>query len=476
MKTRFTQHLFAYCLSLCATTALQATPPNFFVIVTEDISPNLGCYGDPDAITPNLDAFAKDSVRYTQAYSHSPVCAPTRSGFITGQYPTKIGSHHMRSTLANPPPLFTEDLKQAGYHIHYPGKTDFNFTPQKNFANKDPWHNPAKIQLTPPFFAYANFTGTHESQASFLPGSKEYIDNTAKLSPEHFRDPTKIILPPYYPDHPNIRRQIATYHENITAFDLQFGALISKIKSAGLYENSYIIFFGDHGWGMPRGKRWLYNAGTKIPLLIHLPSQHNAGTTNDQIVSILDLAPTLCNLANAPATSRFDGQIILGPQTSPPREYFVHIRDRMDESHDRIRSVRSQKFLYIKNYHPEIPYAQWLTYPDSTPIMMAWRQLAFENKLNPTQKLFFAKQKPIEEFYILSEDPHQINNQIENSQYQIEIEKHRQHLLQWQQKIPDLGETPEQELIQQGILIDDWHQGQNYQKKLDQHPKTSPIP
>ena len=461
---------FAFAAQLRA-----AERPNIVLIGTEDISPSLGCYGDPDAITPNLDKFASQGARFTRCFTHAPVCAPSRSGLITGMYPTTMGSHHMRSKLVTPPPLFTDELKKAGYAVFWPGKTDFNFDAPKGWADTRNWvQNPDLLPKDKPFFAYINFTITHESQVR--PTPEQYKKNTAKLKPSEFRDPAKVKLPPYYPDHPDVRRNVATYHENITAMDYLVGDVLKLLDDRKLTENTLVVFFGDHGWGMSRGKRWCYDSGTRTPLLVRWPAGVKPGTVREDLVAFIDLAPTFVSVAGGEVPARMQGQVFLGAKQAAPRKYAFSARDRMDETYDRIRSVRSEQYRYIRNFHPELPYAQWINYMDEMPTMKIWRKLAFEGKLNDVQKAFFARTKPKEEFYDLSTDPHETNNLIgaESALIQKAIQEHRDALDQWMKETKDLGEVTEKELIGRGLVKDVL--STEYEARVKLHPKTSPVP
>lgn len=210
-----------------------ADRPNVIWIVAEDFSPNLGCYADPDARTPHLDKFAAEGARFTRAFTHAPVCAPSRSGLITGQYPTTLGSHHMRSKLVTPPKLWAEELRQAGYFVAWPGKTDFNFDPPKGWCDTtaDWTKKPDVLPKGRPFFAYINLNVTHESQSR--PTPEQYKKNTARLTPDQFHDPAKVSLPPYYPDTPAVRKNVATYHDTASAMDHRAGDVLKLIADRG---------------------------------------------------------------------------------------------------------------------------------------------------------------------------------------------------------------------------------------------------
>lgn len=447
-------------------------PPNIVWIVAEDFSPSLGCYGDPDAVTPNLDAFAKEGARFTRCFTHAPVCAPSRSGLITGMYPTTLGSHHMRSKLVKTPELFTDELKKAGYAVFWPGKTDFNFDVPKGWADARDWtKNPNLLPKDKPFFAYINIQVTHESQ--IRANETQYKRNTARLTKEERRDPAKVQVPPYYPDDPVVRRDIATYHENGTAMDKTAGDILRLLDEQGLSKNTVVIFFGDHGWGMPRGKRWLYDSGTRAPLIIRWPGMIEPGSVREDLVAFLDLPATTLAVAGIDPPKRMQGQVFLGPK-SVRRLFAFSARDRMDETYDRIRSVRSEKYRYIRNFHPELPYAQWINYADEMPTLQVWRKQAFEGKLNPIQAAFFARTKPAEQLYDLDADPHETRNLAASKDLTAILAEHRQALDDWMRDTKDLGGVPEKELIERGVVKDVLQK--EYEERIKLHSKSPPAP
>jgi N-sulfoglucosamine sulfohydrolase len=465
----------ALCLlMLMAVAAIAAERPNIVFLVTEDISPHLGCYGDPDARTPNLDAFAQQSARFTRAFTHAPVCAPSRSGLITGQYPTTIGSHHMRSKLIAPPPLFVQQLRKSGYRTYWPGKTDFNFDLPKDWitSTEDWTKHPAVLDGATPFFAYFNVGVTHESQARATP--QQSAKNTSRLSDAERHDPAKVLLPPYYPDTPAVRKCIATYHDNITAMDKIMGDVLKMLDDKKLSQTTIVVFFGDHGWGLSRGKRWCYDSGTRVPMLIRWPGTITPGSVREDLVCFLDLAPTVLSVAGAEVPKELVGRCIIGPKTGPVPSYVFSCRDRMDETYDRIRSCRGERYRYIRNFHPELPYAQWINYMDEMPILKDWRRLAFEGKLNATQMAFFARTKPPEELYDTQTDPHETKNLAGSAEHAAVFTEMRKAMDDWIVTTKDLGAIPEKELIQRGIVKDVL--SKEYDERVKLHPKTSPVP
>ncbi|MFH1574437.1 MAG: sulfatase, partial [Acidobacteriota bacterium] len=350
--------------------AASATPwfsrPNILWISAEDISPDLGCYGDDYAHTPNIDRLAAQGVRYTNAFSSAPVCAPSRSAIITGMYPTSIGSLHMRSKAVPPAGVkaFTEYLRAAGYYCTNNAKTDYNFeAPPANRPPDTVWdetstraHWRDRPDRNQPFFAVINFTVTHESQ--IRTDDELFAKNTAKLRAEQRHDPARAEIPPYYPDTPVVRKDWARYYDLITALDYRVAEVLQQLEEDGLADNTIVFFWGDHGRGLPRAKRWVYDSGIKVPLLVRWPRHIAPGTVIEDPVSLIDLGPTVLSLAGVTIPEHMQAQSFLGAQKKPARQYVYAHRDRMDEAYDMMRAVRDQRYKYIRNFFPGRPYAQ----------------------------------------------------------------------------------------------------------------------
>jgi uncharacterized sulfatase len=428
------------------------------------MSPDLRCYGDEYSISPNIDRLAAQGVRYTNAFSTAPVCAPSRSAIITGMYPTTIGSLHMRSKAVPPVGVkaFTEYLRAAGYYCTNNSKTDYNFEAPPNHRppatvwdeTSDTAHWRNRPDQSQPFFAVFNFVVSHESQVRV--SDEVYKRNTARLKPEEFHDPAKARLPPYYPDTPLVRKDWARYYDNITATDYLVADVLRQLEEDGLAENTIVFFWGDHGRGLPRGKRWLYDSGLRVPLIVRWPGQIKPGTTNDELVSLFDLGPTALSLAGVPVPAHMQAQAILGPQKKTLRQFAFAHRDRMDEAYDMMRSVMGKQYHYIRNFHPDRPYAQHIEYMEEMPIMKEWRRTYkdhmnaldpnYGKALNAAQLAFMAAAKPPEELYDVKADPHEIHNLANAPQHQATLKQMRAALEQWQKESKDLGLAPELEL------------------------------
>lgn len=451
--------------------ALRDKRPNFVILVGEDMSPDMGCSGVPFAHTPNLDKLASQGARFSNCFTHCGVCAPSRSGMITGQYPIAIGTHHMRSTLIKPPPLFTSYLQKAGYQIAWANKTDFNFADSHD-------HFDTHVDWTGgnlpdgPFLAFFNIFTTHESQVRG--SAKVHAANTRRLTPQQRQDPAKLPLPPFYPDTPEVRNDVRQYHELCTAVDYKVGDVMAMLERKGLADNTVVIFTGDHGRGMPRMKRWCYDDGTHIPLIVRWPAQIKPGTVRDDLVGMVDLPATILSLAGIEPPNEFHGQSYLGPSARPRKYVYAH-RDRMDEAIDRIRSVRDERYRYVRNFMPDVPYAQYINYNEANPIMQSWREQGKAGKLDPTQRDFFSPTKPLEELYDCQADSSNVSNIADSKDPQVsaKLVELRGALDRWIHETNDLGAVPETELIRRGLVAD--RLKREYADRIKLHPKEPPY-
>jgi N-sulfoglucosamine sulfohydrolase len=433
-----------------------ADRPNFLWISTEDISPDLGCYGDPYAVTPNLDRFAAQGVRYNNVFSHAGVCAPARSGIITGMYPTTIGTHHMRCQGVPPHYVrcFPEYLRAAGYYCTNNVKTDYQFSPPfsawDESSNQAHWRNRPEDR---PFFAVFNFTLTHESQIrNRTPQMLKRLDS---LEPQERHDPAKAQLPPYYPDTPKVRQDWAQYYDLITLMDKQVRGVLDQLEADGLAEDTIVWFWGDHGRGLPRAKRWIYDSGSRVPLLIRIPEKWRPlaspgdpeavqpGSVIDDLTAFIDFAPTMLSLAGIEIPKHIQGQAFLGRQKVAPREYVYGGRDRMDEAYDLIRCVRDKQYKYIRNYMWFLSRGQDISYMNQMPTMQEMRRLNAEGKLQGPPQQYFEPTKPVEELYDIVADPHEVNNLAGEPKYEGVLERLRKAHTEWYRDTMDIGLIPE---------------------------------
>jgi len=451
MSTKWLTGFVICTLAVLAGTAAAAERPNILWISIEDTSPKLGCYGDQYAVTPNLDKLAGEGCRYTRTFSHSGVCAPTRSGIITGMYPTSMGTQFMRCKGVPPAYVkcFTEYLRGAGYYCTNNSKTDYNFDPPVTAWDESrggvTWRNRPTKET--PFFCVINLTQSHESQVRLPEAQLEERRKT--LAANQLHDPAKAPLPAYYPDTPRIRRDMANLYDNVTFVDNLIGKILKDLADDGLADNTIVIFFGDHGDGMPRSKRWIYDSGTHVPLIVRWPGKLKPGSVNDELVAFIDLAPTMLNLAGVEIPKHLQGRAFLGEKLSPQREYVYAARDRMDDAHDIIRSVRDKRYHYIRNYRPDLPYAQRIAYMDEMPTMQEWRRLAAAGELKGPPAIFFQPTKPVEELYDTDSDTYEVKNLAGDERYAAILARLRTAHEKWRVDTSDVGLIPEAELNEQ---------------------------
>ena len=434
--------------------------PNILWISNEDMSPHLGAYGDPLARTPNLDRLAAASIRFTNAFTTAPVCAPSRAAIITGMHQNAIGAQHMRTTedrvrelpgpyLAVPPfyvKAFPEYLRAAGYFTSNRAKTDYQFgvpfTIWDDLGPKAHWRN--RPERSQPFFSVFNLLVTHESQI--------FPSSPARKGKPLVTDPAKIVVPPYYPDTPLVRAELARMYDNIADMDGEVGELLRQLDEDGLTENTIVFYWSDHGDGVPRAKRSLYDSGLRVPLMIRWPRSltppFGPGTVSDQLVSFVDLAPTVLALAGVAIPTHLQGRVLVGPGAGPGPELIFAARDRMDIEYDMMRSARDKRFLYIRNFQPELPYAGHIIYRNQSDIMQEWLRLQAERKLTGTAALWMRTHRPAEELYDTNADPHQIDNLAENPAHRTTLERMRRAVTDWMARIGDQGLINEAEMIQ----------------------------
>jgi N-sulfoglucosamine sulfohydrolase len=450
MKTYLTILILCFFLTVNSQSAKQ---PNILWISCEDISPRLGCYGDSVAQTPNLDRLAQEGLHFTNVYASAPVCAPVRSGIITGMYQTSIGTHHMRTShksktgeLPTPysaiPPhyvkSFTEYLRAAGYYCTNNSKTDYQFsgfsdvpvTIWDESGTKAHYNN--RSDKNQPFFAIFNYTLTHESKTWQEPKKT---------------DPQTVSVPPYYPNTEPVRRSIARHYDNINTLDSIVGEHLKALEEEGLAGNTIVFFWSDHGDGLPLGKRCIYDSGTKVPLIIKWPGKIEPGTINNNLISSVDFGPTVLSMANVPVPYHMQGIPFMGKQKGEIREYTFSACDRFDDDYDMVRSVRDERFRYVRNYYPNNAKIIWVPFRNQSPIMKELFRLNAEEKLTPEQAYWFEPTREPEELFDCIADPHQLNNLADNPAYNKDLIRLRNTMDKWQDETGDMGKISEEEMV-----------------------------
>lgn len=420
--------------------------PNILWVTSEDNSPTyVGCYGNPFATTPNIDRLASQGIVYENAFSTAPVCAPTRSTIITGVYPPSMGTQHMRSTNAIPDSitLYPILLRQAGYYCTNNRKEDYNIPKRTDIwdesSNKATYKNRKPGQ---PFFAIFNFTESHE-----------HVIHTPLPLEKLRHDPAKVQLPPYQPDTPEIRHDWAQYYDRVEDMDKRVGEKLAELEKEGLAEDTIVFYYSDHGGVLPRSKRFCFDTGLKVPMVIHFPKkyQHLApgkpGSRTDRPVSFIDLPPTLLSLIGAPIPKFLQGSAFAGKEQAKPREYVYSFRDRMDERYDLVRTVRDKKFRYRKNFMPHRIYGQHVWYLWKAPAMRSWEKMYKEGKCNKIQSLFW-QPKPAEELYDTTADPWEVHNLADDPAHKDTLLRMRKACRDWIMEIRDTGFIPE------GLMLD----------------------
>jgi uncharacterized sulfatase len=444
--------LLALSVSLLfATVATHAADrPNILWITSEDNGPELGCYGDDYAITPHLDALADRGMRYTVATSNAPVCAPARTTIISGLHPTSTGAEHMRSEVRLPDhiSLYPEFLREAGYYCTNNSKTDYNLfipgghgTIWDESTRKAHWKNRPESK---PFFSIFNHAISHESQIRNKIGESDQI-----------HDPAEAPIPAYHPDHPEVREDWTQYYDRITMLDTRAGRNLRELEAAGLSEDTIVFYYGDHGSGMPRSKRWPYFSGLNVPLIVYFPEKwrhlaptdYEPGGSSDRLVGFIDLAPTLLSLTGQEAPEWMQGHAFAGTHQSEEPEYSYGYRGRMDERYDMVRTVMDKRFIYLRHYMPHRIYGQFLGYMFETPTTRVWQELNEAGALNETQSLFW-REKPVEELYDYRADPDEVDNlaNSEKPEHRAALTALRDAHRNWVLKTRDIGFLAEGEI------------------------------
>jgi len=424
--------------------------PNMLWLIAEDFGPHLGCYGTREVTTPNLDRLAAEGVRYTRFYTTAPVCSASRSAFMTGLYQTSLGAHHHRSNRGGDFPLpagvrvLTDWLREAGYFtanvtrlpeplgFRGTGKTDWNFSYRGKPFDSAEW---ADLKSHQPFFAQINFHETHRN-----------------FNGKPLADPAKVEIPPYYPDHPVTRKDWAAYLDAASELDRKIGLILEQLDRDGLADNTVVVFFGDNGQAHVRGKQFCYESGLSVPLIIRWPRalpqprHFQPGKVDNRLLEAIDLAPTTLALAGAPVPSKMQGRPFLGDHAAPPKPFVFGARDRCDETTMRIRTVRDERYRYIRNFTPEIPLLAPNKYKETQyPVWNLIKELHAQGKLTPVQEALCQPRLPDEELYDLDKDPFEIHNlaQSDAPEIQAVLKRLRAALEKWIVDTDDQGRFPE---------------------------------
>ena len=431
-------------LTICASASDR---PNILWLTSEDNNVSwVGCYGNPHADTPNIDQLAKDGFQYMNCYANAPVCAPSRSTWITGMLAVSMGTHHMRSRYEIPHdriPYYPDLLSKNGYYVVNGGKTDYNIGGRDD---KDCWKGSKKLDWNTlkenqPFFQIINHTESHESKAF---GD---VSNT-----QH--DPESVSVKAYHPDVPLMRQNYAHYHDAVKKMDTRIGEALEQLEAQGLADNTIVIYVSDHGGVLPRSKRFLFQSGIHCPLIVRIPEKYQhlypaeaPGARVEDIVSFVDMPKTWLSLTGSEIPDTMQGRVFLGKGKEAERDYHFSFRGRMDERVDNARAITDGRYLYIRNYMPYVPWMQRLSYLWKMEATQAWVSAYEAGTVNEAQSKFFQPKGATEELYDMQSDPDNINNLAASPEYADVMDVMRAELRSQQLQHVDAGLIPESEMV-----------------------------
>lgn len=464
------------CLALAGGAAAADPRPNLLLLVSEDLGPRIGAFGDSVADTPNLDRLAAEGVRYTRVFTTSGVCAPSRAALLTGIHQIAIGAQHMRTSSrpagayrAVPPPgvkAFPELLRAAGYYTFTDYKLDYQFSgamkgsgPFTIWDSEDFGPDWGERPAGRPFFGMINFFETHESGILLPLGHWPHSPMHSLMQfarafmvgfPDGAAVPVEAIeVPPYFPDTPAVRADLARHYANIHVMDAEVGEVLARLAADGLADSTVVVWTTDHGDGLPRAKRELFDSGLHVPMLVRWPERFRPagvepGSIDDRLVSFVDLAPTFLELAGVAPPATMQGRSLVGARAAR-RDYVYASRDRIDEVPDRQRAVRDARFKYIRSWHPDLPGGHPLSFRDDLESARELRALHAAGRLDPLQSLWF---EPVgeERLYDTRDDPHELRDLSADADHAEVLARMRTALDAWLVRVGDAASTPEDEM------------------------------
>ncbi len=443
-----------------------ARRPNILWFIAENIAPaDLGCNGETQVRTPHIDRLAREGMRYRKVFATAPVCSASRSAFMTGMYQTTIGAHNARShrddhfALPDGVRPITGRLRDAGYFTANvttmdgrpigTGKVDLNFAVDKTLFDSAVWSG---LKAHQPFFAQVNSFEVEMDIYDRESASKDRVKWVGEDDNPAIADPEKVTLPPYYPDHPVTRREWARYLDSVSGIDRRLGRVLARLEADGLADDTVVIFFADNGRLEARGIHWCYDSGLWVPLIVRwprnipAPPQYRPGTADGQILSLLDLTATTLAIAGVAKPPAMQSRIFLGAEADPPRSIAFSARDRIDETVQRIRTARTDRYRYIRNFMPDRPFTALNRYKEKCFLVMPlMRELHRQGKLTPVQEVLMAPRLPDEELYDLANDPYEVTNLIgsPDPEHRRALDRLRRELDRWIVETDDQGRFPE---------------------------------
>jgi arylsulfatase A-like enzyme len=443
------------------------------VIMFDDLSPRIGAFGDPLARTPNLDRMAREGIRYPNTFVTGPVCAPSRAALFSGRHQQTITAQHMRTSgvpglpgggpieyLAVPPPQvkwLPELMRGAGYYTINVGKTDYQigdpFTIWDVNSREADWRKRPKDK---PFFAFINLSRTHESYIwpEDLKSPNPLVQRVVQRNRQDLQgkqrltDPAKVRVPAFLPDTPLVRADIARVYDNLAFDEREVGRIMEALKEDGVLENTVVIATSDHGDGLPRMKRAIYDAGLRVPLIVRLPRSEQAGVERRQLVSFVDIAPTILSLARLPVPDWMQGRAFLGAKAAGANRYVYAGADRFDEVPEWQRSVHDGRYQYIRNLRPDLPFMRPLAFRDVMPTMQEMWRLHRAGQLPPRIEQYFVAPRQSEELYDLGSDPDTVRNIASDPSQKSVLQRLRAVYSKWARRLGDDSARPELQMIQ----------------------------
>ncbi|PID91464.1 MAG: sulfatase [Bacteroidetes bacterium] len=432
----------------------ESARPNILWLVAEDLSPVIPPFGDSTIVCPNLSRLAAEGVCYTNVFSVSGVCAPSRAALATGMYPTRIGATHMR-TNGNPAyfaegvhayeampgagvRMHSEYLRMAGYYCTNNAKEDYQFTKPLTAWDESSrtahWRNRADGQ---PFFAIFNFGVTHESRIWVKAEDSLWVAEDLQVEP-----------PPYLPDNEVGQRDVRRMYSNVKEMDAQIGKVLDQLEEDGLLDHTIVVWYSDHGGPLPRQKRLNYDSGLKVPMIIRYPDGKGAGSYDDQLISFVDFAPTLLSMAGLEPPSHFDGRAFAGKYKDSVKRAYIHAAgDRFDACYDHIRAVRDSRYKYLRNFWPDSAYYLPVSYREQMPVMQELLRMRDAGELDVWQAQWFRERKPEEELFDTEADPHELHNLAGEPAYREKLEELRIECERWMASTNDMGLLDEADYI-----------------------------
>ena len=449
--------------------------PNILWLTFEDTSPEfIGCYGNKVAKTPVMDKLAAEGTRFTSAYSTGSVCSPSRNALILGCKTYTMGTGNHRSNYSIPDAMtgFPKYLRDAGYYTSNNAKTDYNTSAAKRIIEES-WNESSgqagwwKRPAGQPFFAVFNSNSSHQSRTMTEPFAwykRQIIDQLPASKQTKDAD---VLLPPFYRDSPDMRRQAARIYNSITKTDTEFDTLLTRLEREGLRGNTIIFIFADHGEGMPDAKTNGKGLGHRVPFIVWFPDKYKhlspwkqSGFVTDEKIDFVDLAPTVLSLAGVEIPAYMQGRSLVGETGSPDRgtsdrrkpgrrtaepTYLFLSSDRSDESYDLTRTVIKGDYAYTRVFMPYVPELRYFQYMDVGEITQQIRQDFKAGVLDKVQQQMLLP-RPAEFLYNLKKDPWEIDNLAGKKDYQALLSEFRTQLRNHIIRQRDVLFLPEYEL------------------------------